>query len=83
MTIRYTEEKIFTQAQVEALFLSVGWISGKMPERLYQALIHSFTVLTAWDGERLVGLVRVLDDAAEGLALMYLKKVCIRSGHRP
>lgn len=74
MTIRYTEEKIFTQAQVEALFLSVGWISGKMPERLYQALIHSFTVLTAWDGERLVGLVRVLDD---GGMLAYMHYVLV------
>lgn len=74
MIIRYTEEKIFTQAQVEALFLSVDWISGKMPERLYQALLHSSTVLTAWDGERLVGLVRVLDD---GGMLAYMHYVLV------
>ena len=58
----YTEEKKFTKEQVQELFLSVDWISGKYPERLYKALMNSSTVLTVWDGEKLVGLTRVLDD---------------------
>lgn len=58
----YTEEKKFTKEQVQQLFLSVDWISGKYPERLYKALMHSSTVITAWDNEKLVGLARVLDD---------------------
>lgn len=60
--IQYTEEKKFTKEQVEQLFLSVNWVSGKHPERLYKALMNSSTVLTAWDDDRLVGLIRVLDD---------------------
>lgn len=60
--LKYTEEKIFTMEQVEQLFLSVNWISGKFPERLYKALMNSSTVYTAWDDDRLVGLTRVLDD---------------------
>ena len=60
--IKYTEEKKFTQEQVQQLFLSVNWISGNYPERLYKALMHSSTVLTVWNGETLVGLARVLDD---------------------
>ncbi len=58
----YTEKKKFTREQVQQLFLSVDWISGKYPERLYKALMNSSTVLTVWDDERLVGLTRVLDD---------------------
>ena len=58
----YTEEKIFTQEQVQQLFLSIHWISGNYPERLYKALMNSSTVLTVWDGEKLIGLARVLDD---------------------
>ena len=58
----YTEEKKFTKEQVQQLFLSVHWISGKYPERLYKALMNSSTVLTIWDDEKLVGLTRVLDD---------------------
>lgn len=60
--LKYTEEKIFTMEQVEQLFLSVNWISGKFPERLYKALMNSSTVYTVWDDDRLVGLTRVLDD---------------------
>ncbi len=60
--LNFTEEKIFTKEQVQQLFLSVHWISGNYPERLYKALMNSSTVLTVWDDEKLVGLARVLDD---------------------
>lgn len=59
----YTEEKKFTKEQVQQLFLSVNWISGKYSERLYKALMNSSTVLTVWDEKKLIGLTRVLDDS--------------------
>lgn len=55
---------------MQALFLSVGWVSGNYPSRLYKALLGSSTVLTAWDCDRLVGLVRLLDDS-ELVAYMH------------
>ncbi|MEE8807759.1 MAG: GNAT family N-acetyltransferase [Lactimicrobium sp.] len=61
--IRYTEEKKFTKEEIQHLFLSVNWVSGKYPDKLYQALIHSSTVITAWDDRKLVGLARALDDS--------------------
>ena len=72
MNITYTEEKKFTMDQVEKLFLSVGWISGQYPERLYKALQNSSTVITAWDNERLVGLVRSLDDTEMAAYVHYV-----------
>lgn len=48
----YTEEKKFTKEQVQQLFLSVNWISGKYPERLYKALMNSSTVLTQYGMKR-------------------------------
>ena len=57
MAIEYTEEKRFTVEQVEAVFKSVGWESAQWPERLFKALQHSDTVISAWDGGHLVGLV--------------------------
>ena len=75
MAIIYTEEKRFTQQQVQELFLSVGWVSGQYPSRLYKALQNSSTVITAWDGDRLVGLARVLDDT-ELVAYMHYVLVC-------
>ena len=62
----------FTQEQVQQLFLSVHWISGNYPERLYKALMHSSTVLTVWDEKKLVGLTRVLDDTARLAQIHYV-----------
>lgn len=38
-------------------------IPPRVEYSLHKALMNSRTVLTAWDGERLVGLARVLDDS--------------------
>lgn len=70
--IEYTTERKFTQQQVEELFLSIGWVSGRYPEHLFRALQQSSYVLTAWDGERLVGLVRGMDDGCMTAFLHYL-----------
>ncbi len=68
--ISYTDEKSFSMEDVQNLFLSVNWISGKYPERLHKALLNSSTVFSAWENDRLVGLIRVLDDS-EILAFIH------------
>ena len=69
---QYTEEKKFTKEQVQDLFLSVNWISGNYPDSLYKALMNSSTVLTVWDSEKLIGLIRVLDDTAMLAQIHYV-----------
>ena len=63
MAITYTEERNFTHQQVADLFLSVRWVIGKYPDRLHKALKNSSRVISAWDGDRLVGLIRIMDDS--------------------
>lgn len=63
MAITYTEERNFTPQQVADLFLSVRWVVGKYPERLHKALMNSSRVISAWEGDHLVGLIRVMDDS--------------------
>lgn len=60
--ITYKQSKDFTKDQVTNLFHSVNWISANFPNRLFKALQNSSTVITAWDKDELVGLVRVIDD---------------------
>lgn len=60
--IEYRDTKEFTAAELERLFLSVGWESGKYPEKLQEAMRHSSQVISAWENGRLVGLIRGLDD---------------------
>lgn len=57
---------------MQELFLSVGWVSGQYPSRLHKALLHSSTVITAWDQDRLVGLLRALDDSELVAYLHYV-----------
>ena len=60
--ITYKQSKDFTKDQITNLFHSVNWISANFPNRLFKALQNSSTVITVWDKDELVGLVRVIDD---------------------
>ncbi len=60
--IEYQYTKNFDEKQIEDLFQSVGWFSGNFPQKIKQALYHSSRVISAWDGEKLIGLIRGLDD---------------------
>lgn len=72
MTICYTEELNFTESQLEKLFLSVGWESGKYPKRLKKALDNCATVFTAWSDNELVGLANAIDDGELTAYVHYL-----------
>ncbi len=70
--IRYTDERSFTSGQLEKLFLSVEWESGRFPEKLKKAMDNSAAVFTAWDDDRLVGLANALDDGELTAYVHYL-----------
>ena len=72
MQITYQETKTFTPAALERLFLSVQWESGRFPEKLARAMQNSTHVIYAWDGDTLIGLVRVLSDGETVAFLHYL-----------
>ena len=72
MNITYKEIKEFTKEQLEDLFLSVNWQSGKYPDKLVRGMKNSSHVISAWDDEKLVGLVRGLDDGVTVAFIHYL-----------
>lgn len=72
MKIEYKRTKIFDAAQLQRLFWSVKWESGNHPEKLVRAMQNSSHVISAWDGDKLVGLVRALDDGETVAFLHYL-----------
>ena len=61
-TMKYTYQKDIPKDQVVALYESVQWSSAEKTELLLKALKHSHTVVTAWDGEILVGLGNAISD---------------------
>lgn len=72
MGIIYKDTKIFKEEDLQQLFLSVKWESGKYPKKLVNAMKNSTHVISAWDNERLVGLVRELDDGETVAFIHYL-----------
>ncbi|WP_342515007.1 GNAT family N-acetyltransferase [Sporosarcina sp. FSL K6-1522] len=63
MAIQYSFElEYITKEALEHLFLSLEWESGNFPDQLYEAIINSHSVVTAWDGDQLVGLANALSD---------------------
>lgn len=70
ITYKYTTD--FTKEEITDLFLSVNWLSGRFPDKLFKALQSSPLVITAWHGSRLVGLLRGLDDGCMTAFLHYL-----------
>ncbi len=72
MGITYKGAKNYTSKDLQELFQLVGWLSANYPERLKKALDNSETVFTAWDGEKLVGLVNAIDDSELTAYVHYL-----------
>lgn len=72
MEIKYKNTKEFTAEELQKLFLSVGWSSGHYPEKLATAMRNSGAVYSAWDGEKLIGLINALDDSVMTAYVHYL-----------
>ena len=72
MSVIFKDTKNFNAGQLRDLFLSVGWSSGKYPEKLVAAMKNSSTVFSAWDNDKLIGLVNVLDDSVMTAYIHYL-----------
>ncbi|MEG1614627.1 MAG: GNAT family N-acetyltransferase [Oscillospiraceae bacterium] len=79
MDIQYKETKDFSKAELQDLFLAVEWASGKHPEILEQAMINYNTVFSAWDGNKLVGLISALDDT---VMTAYIQYVLVRPDYQ-
>lgn len=66
------KEQTLTAGQLEDLFLSVEWSSGHYPDKLERAMQNYATVYSAWDGDRLVGLISAMDDGVMTAYIHYL-----------
>ena len=72
MDIGYRDTKDLNENDLKDLFLSVNWSSGHYPEKLALAMKNSGSVFTAWDGDRLIGLINALDDGIMTAYIHYL-----------
>ena len=72
MAITYLYDKKVESNNIQDLFLSVNWPLGNKPDKLQRAFSHSDTVVTAWDGDKLVGLINSIADGSLTAYIPYL-----------
>lgn len=72
MNIVYRDTQNFEPENLKDLFLSVEWSSGHYPEKLVVAMKNSGSVFTAWDNDKLIGLINALDDGIMTAYVHYL-----------
>lgn len=60
------------------MYNSVGWSSyTAQPAILNQAIINSLDVITAWQNQRLIGLIRTVGD---GQTILYIQDLLVAPG---
>lgn len=60
----------FNQKEILSLYTSVGWENyTRSPQMLERAYENSFLKIAAFDGEQLIGMVRVVGDVHQSLGL--------------
>jgi len=72
MNITYKDTHSFEAYALERLFLSVDWSSGHFPDKLVIAMKNFDTVYSAWDADKLVGMVCAMDDGIMNAYVHYL-----------
>lgn len=72
MKIEYKDVHRFEREELQRLFLSVEWSSGRFPDKLVVAMQNYPTVFSAWDEKKLVGMICVMDDGIMNAYVHYL-----------
>lgn len=80
MDIEYKENSTFTLKQLVELYENVGWISySNKPSELKEAIKNSLFNIGAFDGEELVGLIRVVGD---NISIIYIQDILVKENYQ-
>jgi GNAT superfamily N-acetyltransferase len=75
MEVKFRIDKDINIGQLEKLYNDVEWYAyTKDLEVLQQAIFQSLEVISAWNGNELVGLIRVIGD---GLTIIYIQDILV------
>ena len=80
MKITYKSVSVLPEPAVNQLYQDAGWsiYVNDMP-KLMQAIQGSMGVFTAWDGECLAGLIRLVGD---GQTIMYIQDILVLQAYK-
>lgn len=73
-SIEFREVNDVAREAVLTLYRANHWSSANKPDQLHHALLNSHSLVTAWDGDRLVGLANAISD---GFLVVYYPHVVV------
>ncbi len=79
MSYIYKHNDIPSKFELVNLYNDLGWTNyTKNPEQLYQAIRNSLKVITVYDDNELVGLIRGVGD---GETILYIQDILVKKDH--
>ncbi|WP_257589965.1 GNAT family N-acetyltransferase [Lactococcus cremoris] len=80
MIINFSISKDIDIKQLEELYNDVGWSAYTQDlEVLKQAILQSLDVITVWNDDKLVGLIRAIGD---GLTIVYIQDILVLNAYQ-
>ncbi|MBD0400680.1 GNAT family N-acetyltransferase [Flammeovirga sp. EKP202] len=79
MNITLSESTEIPQEQIIELYKANKWSSADKPDVLYKALTNSHTLISAWEGEKLVGIGNAISD---GYLVVYYPHLLVHPDHQ-
>ena len=71
---------VFDEEDIRCLYLDAQWTNyTKDMPKLMNALKKSLMVVTAWESDKLVGLIRVVGD---GLTIIYIQDILVKRAYK-
>ena len=77
--IKLSESKDITTQNILPLYNSNKWSAANKPKELLLALINSHTLITAWEGDTLIGLGNAISD---GHLVVYYPHLLVLPSHQ-
>ena len=72
INFEYKENIQIEKEELIELFKSVNWKTAEYPNRLYKAIENSSYTISAWNNDKLIGLLSAIDDGNINVFLTYL-----------
>ncbi|MEM8900193.1 MAG: GNAT family N-acetyltransferase [Bacteroidota bacterium] len=79
MNVHISKTKDISQQDIIAIYEANHWSSAKKPDKLYQALLNSPTLVSAWEGDRLIGIANALTD---GFLVVYYPHMLVHPDYQ-
>jgi len=80
MKIEYKISKSISKESIKSLYEDAEWSAyTKDMDKLYRAIQNSDIVITAWEGEKLLGLIRTISDRE---TILYIQDVLVLKDYK-